>query len=47
MTRTALIPAVVLATLAAISVGALAWAAASTGEQLPAGARVAGVDVGA
>lgn len=46
MTRTALIPAVVLATLAAVSVGALAWADASTGEQLPAGARVAGVDVG-
>ena len=46
MTRAALIAAVVLATLAAAGAGGLAWADASTDGQLPAGARVAGVDVG-
>ena len=45
MTRIALIVAVVLATLAAAGVGALAWADGSAADKLPAGARVAGVDV--
>jgi lipoprotein-anchoring transpeptidase ErfK/SrfK len=46
VTRIALIVAVVLATLAAASVGALAWADGSTAGRLATGARVAGVDVG-
>jgi lipoprotein-anchoring transpeptidase ErfK/SrfK len=46
MTRIAIIVAVVLATLAAASVGALAWADGSVAEKLPAGAKVSGVDVG-
>jgi lipoprotein-anchoring transpeptidase ErfK/SrfK len=46
VTRIALIFAVVLATLAAAGVGALAWADGSTASKLPAGARVAGIDVG-
>ncbi len=46
MTRVAIIVAVVLATLAGASVGALAWADSSAAGKLPAGARVAGVDVG-
>ena len=45
MTRLVLIAAVVLATLAAASVGALAWADGSSADKLPAGARVAGVSV--
>ena len=35
-----------LATLAAASVGALAWADGSAADKLPAGAKVSGVDVG-
>ena len=46
MTRIAIIVAVVLATLAAASVGALAWADGSAADKLPAGAKVSGVDVG-
>lgn len=46
MTRIALIVALVLGTLAAASVGALAWADSSASDRLPAGAKVAGVDVG-
>jgi lipoprotein-anchoring transpeptidase ErfK/SrfK len=46
MTRIAIIVAVVLATLAAASVGALAWADGSAAGKLPAGAKVSGVDVG-
>ena len=46
MTRIALIAAVALAFVGAAGVGALAWAAGGSAEQLPAGARVAGVDVG-
>jgi lipoprotein-anchoring transpeptidase ErfK/SrfK len=46
VTRIALILAVVLATLAAASVGALAWASGSTAGKLPAGAKISGVDVG-
>ncbi len=46
MTRIAIIVAVVLATLAAASVGALAWADGSAAEKLPAGAKISGVDVG-
>jgi lipoprotein-anchoring transpeptidase ErfK/SrfK len=45
VTRLALIAAVVLATLAAASVGALAWAGSSAADRLPAGASVAGVAV--
>ena len=44
MTRLALIAAVLLATLAAAGVGALAWAGAAA-DKLPAGARIAGVSV--
>jgi lipoprotein-anchoring transpeptidase ErfK/SrfK len=44
--RIAIIAAVVLATLAAASVGALAWADGSAAGKLPAGAKVSGVDVG-
>ena len=44
--RIAIIVAVVLATLAAASVGALAWADGSAAGKLPAGAKVSGVDVG-
>lgn len=46
VTRIALIVAVVVATLAAAGVGALAWADSSAAGKLPAGTRVAGVDVG-
>jgi lipoprotein-anchoring transpeptidase ErfK/SrfK len=46
VTRIALIATLALALLTAAGMGALAWAAASTAEQLPAGARVAGVNVG-
>lgn len=46
MTRIALIAAVALAAVALAGFGALAWADASSGQQLPEGARVAGVDVG-
>jgi lipoprotein-anchoring transpeptidase ErfK/SrfK len=46
VTRIALIVAVALVLLTAAGMGALAWADASRAEQLPAGARVAGVDVG-
>jgi lipoprotein-anchoring transpeptidase ErfK/SrfK len=46
VTRIALIVAVVIATLAAASVGALAWADSSAAGKLPAGSRVAGIDVG-
>ncbi len=46
MNRIAIIVAVVLATLAAASVGALAWADGSAAGKLPAGAKVSGVDVG-
>jgi len=46
MKRIIIIVAVVLATLAAASVGALAWADSSAEGKLPAGARVEGVDVG-
>ncbi|MEA2192060.1 MAG: hypothetical protein QOI73_2181 [Solirubrobacteraceae bacterium] len=46
MTRIAIIVAVVLATLAAASFGALALADGSAEGKLPAGARIAGVDVG-
>ena len=46
MTRIALITAALLVVLAAGSVGALAWADGSAAEQLPAGTRVGGVDVG-
>jgi lipoprotein-anchoring transpeptidase ErfK/SrfK len=46
MPRIAIIVAVVLATLAAASVGALAWADGSAAGKLPAGAKVSGVDVG-
>ncbi len=46
MTRIAIIVAVVLGTLAAASVGALAWADGSAADKLPAGAKVSGVDVG-
>jgi lipoprotein-anchoring transpeptidase ErfK/SrfK len=46
MTRIAIIVAVVLATLAAASVGALAWADGSASGKLPAGAKISGVDVG-
>jgi lipoprotein-anchoring transpeptidase ErfK/SrfK len=46
VTRVVIIVAVVIATLAAASVGALAWADSSAAGKLPAGARVAGVDVG-
>ena len=45
MTRIALIVVVVLGTLAAAGVGALAWADGSAADKLPEGARVAGVDV--
>jgi lipoprotein-anchoring transpeptidase ErfK/SrfK len=44
--RIVLIVAVVLATLAAASVGALAWADGSAADKLPAGAKVSNVDVG-
>jgi lipoprotein-anchoring transpeptidase ErfK/SrfK len=46
VTRIAIIAAVVLATLAAASVGALAWADSSSSAKLPEGAKVSGVDVG-
>ena len=46
MTRIAIIVAAVLATLAAVSVGALAVASGSATGKLPAGAKVSGVDVG-
>ena len=46
MTRIAIIVAVVFATLAAASVGALAVADGSAEGKLPAGAQVSGVDVG-
>jgi lipoprotein-anchoring transpeptidase ErfK/SrfK len=46
VTRIAIIAAVVLATLAAASVGALAWADSSSSSKLPEGAKVSGVDVG-
>ncbi|MBW3653146.1 MAG: L,D-transpeptidase/peptidoglycan binding protein [Actinobacteria bacterium] len=46
MPRIALITAVALAIVVAGGVGALASAAGSSAERLPAGARVAGVDVG-
>ncbi len=46
MTRIAIIVAVVLATLAAASVGALAWASGSVAGKLPEGSKIAGVDVG-
>lgn len=46
MNRIAIIVAVVLATLAAASVGALAWADGSASGKLPAGAKVSGVDLG-
>ena len=46
MTRIALITAAALALLAGAGLGALAWADAGSSNQLPAGARVAGVDVG-
>jgi lipoprotein-anchoring transpeptidase ErfK/SrfK len=46
MTRIAIIIAVVLATLAAASVGALAWADSSAAGKLPTGAKISGVDVG-
>jgi lipoprotein-anchoring transpeptidase ErfK/SrfK len=46
VSRILIIATVVLATLAAASVGALAWADGSAAEKLPNGARVAGVDVG-
>jgi lipoprotein-anchoring transpeptidase ErfK/SrfK len=46
VTRIALIAAVALALITAVGMGALAWADGSHAEQLPAGARVAGVDVG-
>ena len=46
MNRIAIIVAVVLATLAAASVGALAVADGSASDKLPAGAKVSGVDVG-
>ncbi|MEJ7798381.1 MAG: L,D-transpeptidase/peptidoglycan binding protein [Solirubrobacteraceae bacterium] len=46
MTRIAIIVTAVLAILAAGGVGALAWADGSVDGQLPAGARVAGVNVG-
>jgi lipoprotein-anchoring transpeptidase ErfK/SrfK len=45
VTRIALIVAVVLGTLAAAGVGALAWADGSAADKLPTGARVAGIDV--
>lgn len=46
LTRIALIAAVVLVTLAAVGMGALAWADSSADGQIPAGARVGGVDIG-
>ncbi len=46
MNRIAIIVAVVLATLAAASVGALAWADGSAADKLPSGAMVSGVDLG-
>jgi lipoprotein-anchoring transpeptidase ErfK/SrfK len=46
MTRIAIIFAVVLATLAAAGVGALAWASGSAAGKLPEGARISNVDVG-
>ena len=46
MTRIVLITAVLLVALAGGSIGALAFADGSASEQLPAGARVGGVDVG-
>ena len=46
MTRIALIVAVALALLTVAGMGALAWADESSAEELPSGARVAGVDVG-
>ena len=45
VTRLLLIAAVVLATLAAAGVGALAWADGSAADKLPAGARVGGISV--
>jgi lipoprotein-anchoring transpeptidase ErfK/SrfK len=46
MTRIALITAALLLVLAGGSVGALAWADGNASGQLPAGAKVGGVDVG-
>jgi lipoprotein-anchoring transpeptidase ErfK/SrfK len=46
VTRIAIIVAVVLATLAAASVGALAWADGSAAGKLPAGVKISGIDVG-
>jgi lipoprotein-anchoring transpeptidase ErfK/SrfK len=46
LTRIALIVAVVLVALAAVGMGALAWADGSAEGQISAGARVGGVDVG-
>jgi lipoprotein-anchoring transpeptidase ErfK/SrfK len=46
VTRIAIIVAVVLATLAAASAGALAWASGSVAGKLPEGAKIANVDVG-
>ena len=46
VTRIAVIAAVILATLAAASLGALAWADGSAAGKLPAGAKVSGVDLG-
>jgi lipoprotein-anchoring transpeptidase ErfK/SrfK len=46
MTRIAIIAAAVLITLAGVSFGALAFADAGAGGKLPAGATVAGIDVG-
>lgn len=46
VTRIALITAVALAMFTGAALGALAWADARSAERLPAGARVAGVDVG-
>jgi lipoprotein-anchoring transpeptidase ErfK/SrfK len=46
VTRILIIAAVVVATLAGASVGALAWADGAAEGKLPAGARVSGVDVG-
>jgi len=46
VTRIAIIAAVILATLAAASVGALAWADGSAAGKLPEGAKISGVNVG-
>ena len=46
VTRILVIAAVVIATLAAAGVGALAWADGAAEGKLPAGSKVSGVDVG-